>query len=604
MATSIDAILNLVEHDAQSARFLIKAARLKMRDAPDQLAELTDERTEAFVDLAKHYLPELSHQSLANAWAEVRHKIRDVLLVRDDLARQHRRRIDALEARKDDRVCQREAIAKDLEKARLDLMSKTGNAEKVLRENPRVAACIEAIEDVDAEIEQAITALEYAQSDAAKKLPDYEASSLFGYLRERHFGTPEYDGRGLERRYDRWLAKLINYREAKASYDHLTTVPKELQRLVEEKRARYQDLLEQLSDVRRAAMHKFSVGTQELLWEQLAKDLQANTAQIETIEHEIHVLENELATIEHVTGEHYQTALEIYREFLTTLDADILKVYAACTSSPVDDEICARLRGIEDEIASVDNDTQWLRDEVAGHQKQLAGLAELAGRLRRHQQESNHLIECVDEASVRAWLDQLRDRRMTPAQIWQGLRGACVKPLRRRLGLNDPERDQSETLGSDVVPSEAELGPVEATFLAASGFAAQPKGHRPTDPLDIVLVDEDAAPTQVSGFRMFAFCRTRHDAFAVTRLLDAHGIRAFLHNHEFGRSPSSAGIHGLEEIVVMVDPRRYSDAVEVIRSLQASHLSSWVCSQCNADVDAGYQVCWQCELHRVTAFAR
>ncbi len=80
-------------------------------------------------------------------------------------------------------------------------------------------AAAEAAERVE---EAAARKATQAEADLATKGKDYEADPLFTYLWKRQFGTAAYASRGLTRVLDRWVANLIGYSGARASYAVLT----------------------------------------------------------------------------------------------------------------------------------------------------------------------------------------------------------------------------------------------------------------------------------------------------------------------------------------------------------------------------------------------
>ena len=210
---------SLLDHlvdQAESTRRSLKTTRQEQVEAPPRLRRLARRRTEAFCELARHYLPELTHEALAVAWVEVRDQIGDVLLRKNDQCRRLRTSLQQARSARQQAERELDSLQQQQEQARLDLAAKTGNYKRELRLDPSVSNCIEQIDKIDKEIERSLSELDTLQSHADRKLPDYEESSLFSYLNDRKFGTPAYQEDGLERRWDRWVAKLIDYEKAKA----------------------------------------------------------------------------------------------------------------------------------------------------------------------------------------------------------------------------------------------------------------------------------------------------------------------------------------------------------------------------------------------------
>ena len=373
---------------------------------------MASRQTEAFIDLARHYLPDLTHRSLANAWHEVSNQIRDLFLLKNDKRRGLKEKLQQVQSRQQQLQQQLDELGEQLEHEKLVLSCKMGNYRKLLREDPRIKACNQAISNIDDQIESCLRQLDTAQSEAKSKLPEYEESSLFRYLRDRQYGTPAYEGGGLERHWDRWVAKLIDYDSANKSYHHLRTTPTFLKNLIDEKQARYRDLLKQLEETRHQAQEKFGVQKQTEIWQSLSQQVEDQTAAIEQARWEAATLKDEIYQLENINGDYYHQAVEIYRKFLAQLDPQILQVYAACTESPIDDEICARLRSIQGEIDAEQSRANDRSEEVVQQEQYLTDLRDLSQRLRAHMRQSPADLIFHGPVDLSSLLQQIRRRRL------------------------------------------------------------------------------------------------------------------------------------------------------------------------------------------------
>ena len=585
MPIPVNQLLEQLHEQISRAEFLVHALRKQNRQAPEQIRPLFDEQTEAFVELARHYLPALTHEAMSNAWQEVRRQIHDLLLLKNDRIRILKNELADAQAQRKQLQTDAERQRTQLEKARLDLLSKNGNAQKMLSEDESVQNCIAAIDEIDVEIQKCIVALEAAQQQASKKLPDYEECSLFSYLHERHYGTPNYNAKGLERRWDRWVAKLIDYPKSKASYDFLKETPVHLEDLLGEKRDHYRRLLSELDRAHDRARSRFGVSEQTELWESKGRLLAEIEDHLEKVNQTECQLEDQLQVAENIHGQYYQQAIDVYRRFLQDLDPQMLRVYAACTESPVDDEICARLRRLQRDIDDHKRQTDERSRQMIDVQKYISGLNELDWRLRTHVRETPIEVSLHDDFPWQNYLAEIQNHQRTPKEVWHAFRTAAVGQLVHQ--------------GRQPVASIA--GPLDASFMAASAVAAEPHGHRSIDPMDVVLVApaiEDSLPEAVSGYRMLAFCRTRSDAVSIINLLDYNGIRGFLHNHGFEHSPRASAIHALKEMIVMVEPQHYQQARQIVIRLQEESAEAWTCARCKAEVDRGYHLCWRCGVQK------
>lgn len=558
---------------------------------PERLQTLADERTKAFVELAQHYLPDLSHQTLANTWQEVRGQIREIFLRKEDRCRTLQFRLTDVESLRTSLEAERQELRAQFEKARRDYCSKNGNVHKVLREDRQVVVCLAEISRIDKQIEVALNQLDIAKSEAEKKLPGYEASKLFQYLQERHFGTPQYRERGIERRWDRWLAKLIDYGKSKKSFDFLNDTPDQLSELIDQKRDHYKSLLGKLEQSRSVALKKFGLSKQKRLHEKLGIQLRQAEEQLDSARQQEHVLGSELCEIESIQGEYYFQAIEIYRKFLQKLDPEILRVYSECTESPIDDQICARARKINLDIDAESNranDRVLVRDNLKRYK---AAIWELGQRLRLHVQSSSIEDGLIEEIPLDTYLGQLRDQSQTLNETWKRIRKSLIY---RAVIVADSETEMNP---------QADL--FEATFLAAASESDEPQttvgfDAVPFDANTILLATEtETDPHDNSidfngGFRIFAFFESRDEASSLVLFLERHDITCFVHDPERD-GPFTLKQHGqIEDVVVMVKDWRFKDAISLIVDLRKNEPLSRTCPKCKATVPTGYRLCWNC----------
>ena len=563
---SVQHLLDRIDAEYASVTESISKLQHEAAAGPSELQRLTDQQTQAFVDLAQHYLPELSHRALSNTWIEIRGQIRELYLLKEDRCRGLRENLAEIADRLAQLRPQRNQLRQQFEKARLDHGSKQGNVHKVLRDDPAVVGCLADIEKVDQQIDLALKQLDLAEAEAETKLPAYEESVLFQYLHDRKFGTPEYNEKGLERRWDRWLAKLIDYSNVKKSYKFLHDTPANLQELIHSKRDRYKRLLEKLDLARVAAFKKFGLPEQKGLLDQLGVQLHDVDRQVEQWESKQAEIGSELCELESSHGTYYQRAIEIYRDFLTTLDPEVLKVYAECTDSPVDDQICARTRMISQNI-----DVQTERDGVFGEQlarldEYQASIWQLKQKLRYFVHSASLVDDMIEEIPIDAWLKQLRTRTHSPDEIWDTI----VQSLIYRAEL---------VLEESAIEVDPESDIIEATFVAATNHPLETADDRlDFDPNRIVLAADktdfesaDLSGGQLdNGFRVFAFCDNRPDATCLISMLDEHSIPCFFHDPvEHGTLTLNCS-NSPNQIAIMVKSRRLGDANKLITDLQAA----------------------------------
>ncbi|QDT12941.1 hypothetical protein [Planctomycetes bacterium K23_9] len=558
----------------------IRRIREANRTGTQRVQKLTQERTDTFVDLAKHYLPELTQQSLRDAWQEVKREVGDILLRKRDRRRQLRAELAANQVQQSELENQLTAAQEKQQAAKLVLSCKVGNFKKLLRDDPLVKQWIDDIAALDRDIECYLAQHERIEADARRKLPAYERSSLFEYLTEQKFGTPEYQGRGAVRRWDRWVAKMIGYDDAKKSYDFLVSTPEYLKKLIDEKQQHYRSLLVQLKHARRQAAVRHGTESQKRDWERLCKVVSALQEQIEEKKWASVVLLGEIDELENPNGSYYHESLKIYQRFLTQLEPDVMRVYAECTESPVDDEICARLRNVQGRIHEEQMASKDRFVEIVLLEKEAATLREIASRLQRAELETPGEILFGSDFDGRRFLREVRHRQLTPDEAWQVI-------CRSLLPNDDPSRQEKET------PSQ--WLPMEATFAAASEFANRsPTSLIPDASSMVMLPMPTAEPSGAKeAFSTMAIFRSAKEAKRIVKLLKSQSISCFMHTHPVGIADD-----GQEEVDVVVSNQDFGKAAELIRQYQASAGQPWNCSGCHQRVGKGWQRCWHCGRKR------
>ena len=74
----------------------LESVRQRSQDVDRRRDELDDQRSEALMDLAEHYLPELTREAIRNTWIEVRSSISQILLRKEDHCNQLRNQLNLL----------------------------------------------------------------------------------------------------------------------------------------------------------------------------------------------------------------------------------------------------------------------------------------------------------------------------------------------------------------------------------------------------------------------------------------------------------------------------------------------------------------------------
>lgn len=125
--------------------------------------------------------------------------------------------IASLETHRAERSSTHQALETEIE-------NKLADVEAQLKNDAAYRALVEAYEDADAIAERAEQKRAVAIDEREEKSAAYLSDPLFSYLWDRGFGTTEYEGGGLFKMVDGWIAKLCKYQGARPNFARLNDV--------------------------------------------------------------------------------------------------------------------------------------------------------------------------------------------------------------------------------------------------------------------------------------------------------------------------------------------------------------------------------------------
>jgi hypothetical protein len=385
--------------------------------------EIVERRGEAFLDLAKHYLPAVDQQTVAATFQEVRGQLMDVLVrkqrherelqetLRADEADEARleKELERITARLNEKVAKREELEKlvaerlagDAEFQRLSQEALT--AEKELNRNE------ERVEEI--------------KQDAAEKLPSYEKSGLFQYLHKRGFGTSGYNKGGLTKRLDGWVAKLIDYPRARRGYEFLRVTPELMAQEVGRRRDQFNGLMELVEACE--DRHADEVGLTAIMrdGQVLGQERDKLLAKIGRQQDLTDKHRQELLTLEGSRNVYYEQAVSRMKEFLAGLEASRLEQSSRATPEPQDDQIVAELAWLGDELEKSKRQSGELTSEQQMWKGRAAELQDIWQRFRRADYDSGRSMFHPD-FDIEAHLEHFVRGQLSRDDLWASIKSA------------------------------------------------------------------------------------------------------------------------------------------------------------------------------------
>ncbi|QDT07851.1 hypothetical protein K227x_62800 [Rubripirellula lacrimiformis] len=320
--------------------------------------QLDDQRSDALVKLAEYYLPELTPDAIRETWAEVRPSIAQVFRRQENKCQQLNDQITRLAGQRQLADAELIKINQELDASIDSHEQLSKQVEEQLRRDETFVRLSERAGAAEAALERAEANLNEIEQDAAKKLPAYENSSLFTYLRDRQFGTPQYASRGFTRRMDRWVAKMIDFQTAKQGYDFLRKTPEQMRRIIADDRNALDTVMGELERHRDQVATNLGLPASIERSQSIALTRDQHLNRFNELMADTNQAERELTTAADSQGPFYHEAIGLFRDMLKHIDSGDLRRRAQDTIDLSDDQIVAQLMDVEAKIGSLSEATQ------------------------------------------------------------------------------------------------------------------------------------------------------------------------------------------------------------------------------------------------------
>jgi hypothetical protein len=414
---------NALQQGVQVLQGRVQECFNAMEDLDHSAAEIVERRSEVLLDLAKYYLPAVDQQTVAGTFQEVRGQLMDVLV------RKQRRERELQETlRVDEETASRHS--KELEQFTSQLNEKVAQREKLEKE---VAQLLEGDEEFQRLSKEALTAekelnrneqrVDEIKKEAAEKLPSYEKSSLFKYLHKRGFGTSGYGKRGLTKRLDGWVAKLINYPKAKRGYEFLRVTPELMAQEVGRRRDQFNALMELVEACE--DRHADEVGLTEVMREgqELGQARDKLVAEIGKQHYLTDKHRQELLALEGSRNEYYEQAVGRMKDFLAGLEKWRLEHTTRSTPDPQDDQIVAELDWLGDELDKIKRQNADLTSEQNTWKSRVGDLQDIWQRFRRADFDSGRSMFHPD-FDIETHIEQFVRGQLSRDDLWASIKSA------------------------------------------------------------------------------------------------------------------------------------------------------------------------------------
>ena len=303
-----------------------------------------------------------------------------------------------------------------------------------LETDPEYQQRANALEEATATAERARAKLSLAESDKKEKGAPYENDPLFEYLYRRNFGGKDYRAFFLFAALDRWVARLINYRDAKLNYNRLLELPIRLAEHAERVEEAADDIANSIEAYEQDALNNSGVAQLRDAATAAQKELDAIDAEIVAAEERHREIAAQHSAVASGDIGPLAEARTVIARALTDKSIPDLKVLAAETLTLEDDRIVSELITLRRERFEIE---ETARTAHRAQIKQSDILSELE-RLRRKFKSARFdspYSEFSDSGVVGLVLTEVLRGVLSHNQAWRRLSRA--QRTRRRTWSDD-----------------------------------------------------------------------------------------------------------------------------------------------------------------------
>jgi hypothetical protein len=389
MITGRDTLQEINDHVLQ-AQSQIENADREMDNLTSNLSRLRIEEAEQFRQLARFRLDEMNAGHMAARLDKAHHAVpafldqhKQALAELENGLEKVKQHQQKLELQRESQINARdkavEALQRQLERSKEKLEQDEGYR---LQQEKAVRAT-EVTRRADEKASQ-------SEADLASKGMPYQEDSLFMYLWQRRYMTPDYRANGIIRSLDNWVARLIDYQENRADYHMLNELPLRLREHADQaaEEARHQQ--QALQALERQTAEKDGASTLQTALEKSETQLQQINEEIETHEKRYQELLAQKADFAAGEDEYTQKAVEILVAELEREDTIELYRQAQATPRPEDDVIVMQLHKLQQKQQETNKRISDLKTDRQQQRKALEELTKLRSKFRRSNYDARH----------------------------------------------------------------------------------------------------------------------------------------------------------------------------------------------------------------------
>lgn len=405
----------------RDARRRAAGVRANLDKLDDFMEDVVRQRGHSLVELAQHYLPEMSQGVVAKQFSEVRTHLEQLLRKKQQHEQDLQRRWDENLDRRGETETRIDKLTQQLD----DLADQRDQLEQQLADRLKESSDFQRLSEqaLAAENELKRNELRIAEmsEEVEAKLPAYEKSKLFKYLHRRGYGTADYKAKGIAKRLDGWVAKLVNYNKNRQSYNFLRVTPELMAAEVERRRDDFNRLMEQLEAIEDEISDE--IGLTALLREgaSLGDERETQLTILKNLETDRSHIEKEMSRLEAAENEYYEAGVNRLKQFLGAMEESALEIRTRATPQTTDDAIFSEIKQFNQQLRNARQQSHDDRELLEVWHDKIAGLDQVLRRFRSSEFDSRR-SGFSRRLDINREVDRYLEGKNSAAGLWSVVR--------------------------------------------------------------------------------------------------------------------------------------------------------------------------------------
>ncbi len=429
--------LGSIELAMQKVREVIGKVDIQIGEAAAKLLAMQQEEVGDYRELARLRVDLLATGKAGNVLDETAATVKQLL----------KRRSNALQLFEQELTATRDLI-RGLEEKRQQQADRVDQAADVVDEaeaktqkrldaEPAYRTQLDLVHELERTVRHAEHKAEQREEELENKGKPYREDKLFMYLWNRKYSLTDYKANSITRMFDRWVARIIRYPDARLNYTKLQEIPERLRGHAVEMKARLEKEFATLKTLDEQGKADDGIPLLEKKLNEEEKQLRDIDNAIEAAEKHQREQEQQRASYNSGDDEAYKEAVSFTNSRLQQKDIMQLRLEAQATPYPEDDIIINRIFDSEKEEQDSRSATEEFKKSRVRHEEKLHELEQLRADF-KHNRYDGAGTGFSNPAMIAVMLENLLSGALNRDGFWR-----VLEQQRRRL-----PRRSNPTFGS------------------------------------------------------------------------------------------------------------------------------------------------------------